>query len=83
MSLLHWAADRGCGELIAILISFGADVNARDSEKQTPLHYAASCSYPECVKILLEHKADVHLKDVDGQDARDVASDEAIKNMLQ
>lgn len=83
MSLLHWAADRGCAELIEILISFGADVNARDLEYQTPLHYAVSCSYPECVKVLLQHKADVHLKDVDGQDARDVASDDVIKNMLK
>lgn len=83
MSLLHWAADRGCAELVEILISFGANVNATDTDNQTPLHYAASCGYPECVKVLLKYNADVSLVDRDGLDVKAVASDEAIKDLLK
>lgn len=32
----------GRGELVRVLIEFGANVNAEDIEKITPLHWAAS-----------------------------------------
>ena len=67
-SLLHFAAQGGCLEVVRKLLSAGADVNAKDKEGLTPLHYAASAdedeNHSECVlKLLLESGASVGAKD--------------------
>lgn len=43
-----------------ILLSHGADVNAKDVFYQTPLHYAATTGNTEVAKILVAHRADVN-----------------------
>lgn len=55
-------AARGKVESARLLIEFGADVNAIDSEKQRlmPLHGRAEHGDVEMVELLLEHGADVH-----------------------
>ncbi|KAI5839423.1 ankyrin repeat-containing domain protein [Morchella snyderi] len=40
VSLLHLAAQKGNSELLALLVDAGADIDARDSNKRTPLHHA-------------------------------------------
>merc|ERR1719419_266069 len=47
-------------ELIAILVSSGAEVNARDVFKSTPLHTAAYHGVSAAVESLISHGADVH-----------------------
>ena len=40
--------------MMKLLIEFGANVNARDSELWTPLHAAATCGHVQLCKILVE-----------------------------
>jgi len=60
---LHWAAFRGNEEMILLLISAGADVNAKDKLGITPLNYAISAVKNKAVVILVQNKADVNIGD--------------------
>lgn len=62
--ILH-GAFRGAGagyddELVELIVTHGADVNARDATGETPLHAAAYHGNLNAVKLLLEYKADVN-----------------------
>ena len=39
--------------MMKLLIEFGANVNAKDSEQWTPLHAAATCGNLQLVKYLI------------------------------
>lgn len=65
-TLLHVATDwpghfPRVRETISVLITHGADVNARfqGRHSETPLHWAASSNDVEALHILLEHGADL------------------------
>ncbi|CAK0897562.1 unnamed protein product [Prorocentrum cordatum] len=67
MAPLHWAADRGCVEVVEALLALvgtGADaaerVNARDGAGDTPLHYAVNTESVEVVRLLVAAGADIH-----------------------
>ncbi len=60
---VHYAAARGQGDLIETLVSYGADVNLRNRDAQTPLHTA----HPSCVLPLLQLAGDPHAKDAAGE----------------
>lgn len=66
---LHYAAQRGHLKAAELLVAAGADVNARDNDrnKLTPLHWAATYGHSKVVALLLEHKADRTAKDWDGK----------------
>ena len=53
-------------DYIRVLISEGADVNARSRSGWTPLMYAASNSNLEIVQLLLEKGADVNARNTAG-----------------
>jgi ankyrin repeat protein len=56
---LHHAVAEGQYGCLLMLLDHGADINAQDYNKKTPLCLAAACEARECFRILLEHKADV------------------------
>jgi ankyrin repeat protein len=60
-------------EIGRLLISYGADVNARCEDNSTALMRAANCGKREVVELLLAHKADINVKDVLGRTALDHA----------
>lgn len=82
MALLHWAADRGCVDVLRLLLASGADVNVTDEDGQTPLHFASSVGHVDCVRLLLDGGADKARRDQDDQTGYDVATDQAIRDML-
>lgn len=66
---LHWALvddNKNSYEVVKLLISKGADVNARNSEGQTPLILAATNNRIELCKILVNAGALVNVKDNNG-----------------
>ena len=72
-TLLHVASRKNNTEVTDLLVNYGADVNARDTDGFTPLHVAAILGNLEVVKKLVDLKADVNLATVDGKDAADLA----------
>ena len=57
----------------------GANVNAADLWKFTPLHEAASKGKYDICRILLQHGADAYKKNRDGQSPLDLAKDADIQ----
>ena len=51
--------------MISLLLSQGAEVNAKDTKKRTPLHYAFMRRFPELVEVLENHGADFGIEDED------------------
>jgi ankyrin repeat protein len=72
---LSHASQTHSTEMITLLLSYDASVNAQDKEGLAPLHWAFLVSprpyygndYIEAVKLLLEHGADPMLKDNSGK----------------
>lgn len=59
---IHEAGDNPA--LMRLLLARGADPNARDSNRSTPLHHA---NEPEVVKLLLDRGADISARNSDGE----------------
>ncbi|VDP67057.1 unnamed protein product [Echinostoma caproni] len=53
-------------EMCRLLLRFGANPNARDTERWTPLHAAATCHHTELCAILIAHGADLLAMNADG-----------------
>ena len=62
---LHWAAMHNAPEVAELLISNGADVNAKDGGGDTPLYQAAMHNAPEVAELLISNGADVNAKGMD------------------
>ncbi|KAH6843325.1 Alpha/Beta hydrolase protein [Chaetomium sp. MPI-CAGE-AT-0009] len=64
-TLMHWLAMNGNARLLPKLQEVGFDVEARDSDRRTPLHLAVIANHFEAVRILLEEcHANPHAKDL-------------------
>jgi ankyrin repeat protein len=70
---LHFAARLGHTNVVKVLLSYGAPVNASDGSQLTPLHRAASYGRHQVVELLLASKADRSAKSWDGKTAWDFA----------
>jgi len=60
---LHYAAEDGRKEIAELLITNGADVNARKANGGSPLHQAADMGHKEIVELLIANGADVNAKE--------------------
>jgi len=63
---LHYAVTYGAPELVDLLVSKGADVNAADHTGLTPLHVAAMLDHREEARRLIEHGAGIEARDAFG-----------------
>ncbi|MHC4587436.1 MAG: ankyrin repeat domain-containing protein [Planctomycetota bacterium] len=83
LEALHRAAVDGEIEQVKLLISEGADVNAKNSAGWTPLQYAASRGHREIVELLLAHDADVDIGGEDNMTAAEYAMQNNHTEILQ
>ena len=63
---MHGAAVNGREEIVELLTSKGADVNAKDDNQSTPLLLATSQGDMEVARLLILKGADVNAKDIWG-----------------
>ena len=49
---LTWAAARGDATAVSELLDFGANINVRNMQKQTPLHLAAQCRHSGAIAVM-------------------------------
>ena len=53
MTALHFAADLGALDIVQLLLKSGANIDAQDTEGQTPLMLAAICGHAvSCVTLV-------------------------------
>jgi len=72
---LMFASTGSNAETVELLLDAGAEINAVDTgEGFTALMHAAAEGQVEVVQIFLKYKADPAIRDVDGDTARDFAS---------
>ena len=57
---LHEAAAGGHTGCCRLLLDYGADVNALDDERRTPLGQCAGCPYDDTVRLLIDRGADTN-----------------------
>jgi len=73
---LHCAAalERDAPERLSLLLQGGADVNAVNEARITPLMLAAQRGHTESVQVLLAEQPDLEIRSADGQTAIEVAA---------
>lgn len=80
---LNDAIDKENMKMAEFLLKGGADPNFRSSYgNYTPLHFASQDSKPGFVRVLLKYGADPELKTNEGKTAIDLASSDAIREIL-
>ena len=71
---LHLASEFGNTPLMELLLSLGADIEARDCGQRTPLILAVDSGWPKAVKLLLlEWGAEHEVEDLMGRTPRRIA----------
>ncbi|KNA15378.1 hypothetical protein SOVF_098790 [Spinacia oleracea] len=72
---LHFVSGLGSEPCVALLASYGADVNKKDvtGGSLTPLHMAAGYARPDAARALIEAGADSDLEDDKGRTPLDLA----------
>jgi len=70
---LHYAARYNRKEIADLLITAGANINAKDEVKRTPLHIATEEDFTDMVELLLARGADVSAKGEVGNTALNIA----------
>ncbi|XP_065184286.1 IQ motif and ankyrin repeat domain-containing protein 1-like [Sycon ciliatum] len=79
---LSEAAAGGSTEAIQVLLKYGADPNSKGGYGRTPLYRAAFAGHLDTVKALLDCGADPRLHAEDGAKPEQIASQDAVRDVL-
>jgi len=70
-------------EMALKLLNFGADVNALDNERRTPLHHAAEAGKARIIPLLVQRGASTGTKDtLKGKTPLELACSDHIKELI-
>uniref|UniRef100_A0A4W2D1U4 Protein phosphatase 1 regulatory subunit 16B n=1 Tax=Bos indicus x Bos taurus TaxID=30522 RepID=A0A4W2D1U4_BOBOX len=83
LTALHQCCIDNFEEIVKLLLSHGANVNAKDNELWTPLHAAATCGHINLVKILVQYGADLLAVNSDGNMPYDLCEDEPTLDVIE
>ncbi|XP_050795341.1 protein phosphatase 1 regulatory subunit 16A isoform X1 [Gopherus flavomarginatus] len=83
LTALHQCCIDDFGDVVALLLEAGADVNACDSELWTPLHAAATCGHLHLVELLINHGANLLAVNADGNMPYDLCEDEVTLDYIE
>jgi ankyrin repeat protein len=70
-------------ELVELLLTNKADVNAKDNDGETPLHFAAQEYDKDVAELLLAHKAKINAKNKDGETPLLLAASDGHKDVAE
>ncbi|CAI5459144.1 unnamed protein product [Closterium sp. Yama58-4] len=80
---LLWAVQAGNEELVRLLLTNGADINATDAHRCSALHYACSTGHRGIIKLLLVAGANMYARNSDGLVAQQLTSSERIRALFR
>ncbi|XP_052831071.1 protein phosphatase 1 regulatory subunit 12A isoform X2 [Octopus bimaculoides] len=83
LTALHQCCIDESKKLMQLLLDFGANINARDSELWTPMHAAATCGHIRLCEILIQYNADLLAVNADGNMPYDICDDEDTLDLIE
>merc|ERR1712165_680330 len=83
LTALHQCCIDDSEEMMKVLVEFGANVNAADTEKWTPLHAAATCGHLHLVKFLIDAGAELLSVNADGNMPYDLCEDDTTLSYIE
>lgn len=83
LTALHQCCIDNNSDMLALLLDYGANVNAQDSEKWSPLHAAATCGHLNLVKFLIARGANLLAVNADGNMPYDLCDDEETLDCIE
>jgi len=83
LTALHQCCIDDSESMMKLLLEFGANVNAEDSEKWTPLHAAATCGHFHLVRYLICKSANLLAVNADGNMPYDICEDESTLHYIE
>jgi len=81
-TLVHTAARWGHKDVVDLLLTHGAEVNAQNKVGITPLFIAANEGHENVVKLLLAHGAEINIKTVGGRTLLHVAAGRGLTEVV-
>jgi ankyrin repeat protein len=82
---LHYAIYNGCNGQIKILeklLLLGADINAVDESRKTPLHFAAEAGKASIIPLLVQNGASTARQDLKGKTPVDLACSSHVRELI-
>ncbi|KAH9503466.1 hypothetical protein Btru_068005 [Bulinus truncatus] len=83
LTSLHQCCIDDNEEMLKLLLEYGANVNACDSEMWTPLHAAATCGHVNLCRHLIERGAELLAVNADGNMPYDICEDEITLDYIE